>query len=61
MTSMHPRLKLMLVILETMAIIKWTQDFSGGEEKAGEVRKIRKSLGMESVWRRMVMPSCICR
>ena len=56
-----PCLKLMLVILEMMAIIRWSQDSSSGEEKAGEVRKMFKSLGMESEWHRMVMPSCICR
>ena len=55
------RAKLMLVILETMTIIRWSQDPRRGEEKAGQVRRMCWSLGMENELRRMVMASCICR
>ena len=41
-------LKLILVILETMDIMRWSQDLRRGEEKAGEVRSMCWSLGMEN-------------
>ena len=34
------QLKSMFVILETVAINSWSQDFSSGEENAGEVCKM---------------------
>ena len=48
----------MLVILETMTIIRWSQDSSSGEEKAGEVHRMYSGLEMESEWLKMVMASC---
>ena len=47
----------MLVILETMAFIRWSQDSSSQEENAGEVCKMCRSLGMENEWHGMVMAS----
>ena len=54
-------LKSKFVILETVAINSWSQDFSSGEVNAGDVRKMWSSLGINNELRRMVMASCICR
>ena len=52
------RWKSILAILEMMDTNRLSHEDSRGDEKAGDVHKMCRSLGMEKEWQRMVKASC---